>query len=155
MLPAGLLRRAVQPRMAFSSTSRVQDWFELQRDFYFEAGHCLVHHDGKCKRPHGHSYTLRLLLSGNQLQTSGPKTNMIVDFDDLERVVAPLLEDKLDHHNLNETLGTDSPSAEFISRYVYHQLKPQLEHLDAVTIFETTHASVTYRPNAPTRHPQK
>ena len=120
--------------------------FEIEKTFAFEAGHELVHHDGKCKRPHGHSYLLTVYVAARELQKSGPKKNMVVDFGDIAAVVEPMIEDYLDHHWINDTLGTDSSTAEFIAKWIYDHLKPRLPGLSAIAISETTTAKVTYRP---------
>lgn len=124
--------------------------FELRKSFTFEAAHQLVHHDGKCANLHGHSYGLTVELRANSLHRTGPKRNMVTDFSDISRVVKKLIRSHLDHHHLNTTLGTDSPTAEYIAQWVYHRLKPDLPYLAAVQINETANSSVTYRP-APTR----
>ncbi len=119
--------------------------FEIEKTFRFEAGHSLVHHDGKCRNPHGHSYTFQVLLSADSLITSGPKTNMVIDFYDISTVVKPMIEEYLDHQWLNDTLKTDSSTAEFIAKWIYDYLKPRLSGLQAVTVWETVTAKVTYR----------
>eukprot|EP00002_Diphylleia_rotans_P015568 TRINITY_DN3013_c0_g4_i1.p1 TRINITY_DN3013_c0_g4~~TRINITY_DN3013_c0_g4_i1.p1 ORF type:complete len:287 (-),score=38.41 TRINITY_DN3013_c0_g4_i1:54-914(-) len=121
--------------------------YSMEKRYRFEAGHMLVHHDGKCRRPHGHSYLLQVGLRGSKLQETGPKYNMLFDFSDVSKVVKPLIESHLDHHWLNDTLETDSPTAEFIATWVYHRLEPQLPLLDYITLYETTTSKVTYRPS--------
>lgn len=120
--------------------------FELEKKFTFEAGHVLSHHDGKCKNPHGHSYTLIVKITASSLISEGPKTNMIIDFGDICAVVDPLIEKYLDHHWLNDTLGTDSPTCEFIAKWIYDYLKEYFPNLTAIALYETATAVVTYRP---------
>ena len=119
--------------------------FELIKSFRFEAGHTLCHHDGYCSSPHGHSYVLDVHLSSKTLQTSGPQTNMVVDFQEIKKVVKPMISEYLDHKWLNDTLMTDSPTAEFIARWIFEYLAPNLPFLSAITIHETALAKVTYR----------
>jgi len=118
--------------------------FELEKTFSFEAAHVLTHHDGKCCRPHGHSYVLTVRLRGEKLIESGPKVNMLIDFNDIAVVVSPLIENFLDHHWINDTLGTDSPTAEYIAKWIYEYLEPKLPMLSAVILNETTTSKVTY-----------
>lgn len=118
--------------------------FELVKEFHFEAGHQLVHHDGKCSRPHGHSYVLVVTLRRNELETTGPKRNMVYDFGDVSVKVKSLIASHLDHHWLNETLDSDSPTAEFIARWIFNFLKPIIPYLYSVTIYETATSSATY-----------
>ncbi len=116
----------------------------IEKHFTFDAGHQLMHHDGVCARPHGHTYHLVVKIRFEHLQTSGPKKNMGIDFKDISSVMKPLLTDYLDHHWLNDTLQTDSPTAEWIAQWIYEKIQPQLPGLESVTLFETPTSGVTY-----------
>jgi len=120
--------------------------FEIQKTFRFEAGHSLVHHDGKCRNPHGHSYVLTLHVARNELIPSGPKSNMVCDFGDLSKIVKPMINKYFDHQWVNDTLKSDSPTVEFMSKWIYDYLKKDLPYLVAVTLHETETSRVTYRP---------
>mmetsp|Transcript_12202 Transcript_12202/g.32854 ORF Transcript_12202/g.32854 Transcript_12202/m.32854 type:complete len:162 (+) Transcript_12202:85-570(+) len=126
--------------------------YTLEKDFRFEAMHVLEHHDGKCARPHGHSYGCTVRLRARELQAAGPKINMLMDFSDVSAVVRSMIEKFLDHRNLNETLGTDSPTAEFIARWIFDYLKPHLPLLSDVTVSETTTSRATYQPEPDHSH---
>ena len=118
--------------------------FELEKKFRFEAGHSLIHHDGKCRDPHGHSYVLVIRLRSEQLIRTGPKTNMVIDFGDIKKVVKQMIEDSLDHKWLNDTLNTDSPTAEYIAQWIYNHLKPSLPSLHSISLNETESSKATY-----------
>lgn len=119
--------------------------FELEKTFTFEAGHVLKHHDGRCKNPHGHSYVLTIHLRSNTLVPSGPKTNMLVDFNDIAAIVKPMLDDYLEHKWLNDTLQTDSPTVEFIAKWIFEYLESSLPGLHAVSLYETATSRVIYK----------
>jgi 6-pyruvoyltetrahydropterin/6-carboxytetrahydropterin synthase len=119
--------------------------FEIEKIFCFEGGHSLTFHDGKCKDPHGHSYKIHLVIRKDGLVPSGPKKNMVIDFSDISRIVKPMIAEYLDHKWLNDTLKTDSPTAEFIAKWIFEYLRPQLPELYAVRVCETDTASATYR----------
>ena len=118
--------------------------FEVEKTFTFEAGHVLTHHDGLCARPHGHSYTLKVAVRGTSLTEHGPKQGMIVDFHQISLVVRQMLQDHFDHHWLNETLQTESPTAEIIARWIFDYLQPKLPGLDRVSVGETASSTVSY-----------
>jgi len=120
--------------------------FELKKKFYFEAGHVLSKHDGQCSRPHGHSYILELHLTSPTLIETGPKKNMVHDFADIKETVTPIINTYLDHQWLNNTLETDSPTVEFIAKWIYDAIKGSLPQLSAITLHETSSSCVTYRP---------
>jgi 6-pyruvoyltetrahydropterin/6-carboxytetrahydropterin synthase len=64
---------------------------KIAKEFHWEMGHRLPEHFGKCKNIHGHSYKMIVELEG-ELNEQG----MIMDYYDLKKIVAPVLEE-LDH----------------------------------------------------------
>jgi 6-pyruvoyltetrahydropterin/6-carboxytetrahydropterin synthase len=119
--------------------------FSLKKRFTFEAAHFLPHHDGKCKRLHGHSWVGWVEVEGKALQDSGPESGMVIDFGRLSCALKPLLDGFLDHHLLNETLGLVSPTAEAIARWVFEQLREGGLPISSVTIEETCTSVCTYQ----------
>jgi 6-pyruvoyltetrahydropterin/6-carboxytetrahydropterin synthase len=122
--------------------------YTLTKEFKFEAAHVLKNHDGKCARLHGHSWKGRVILQGEHLVGCGPKTNMLVDFGDISAVLKPLVDKFLDHYDLNTTLQCDSPTSEFVAKWVYDKLmqdSPSLRlYIKAVEIDETCTSSCRY-----------
>ncbi|MBA3722151.1 MAG: 6-carboxytetrahydropterin synthase QueD [Parachlamydiaceae bacterium] len=118
--------------------------FEVDKSFHFEAGHVLDHHDGKCRHPHGHSYVLKVTIRSAELEKSGPKKNMVMDFSTITEVVKPMIDHYFDHKWLNDTLESDSPSAEFMAKWIFDFLESKLIGLYSITIFETKTCSATY-----------
>lgn len=119
----------------------------ITKSYTFEASHVLSHHNGKCAKLHGHSYRLQVELMAPTLHQVGPQINMVADFTIVSAVVKKLISSHLDHHHLNDTLQTDSPTAEFIAQWCFKALRPSLPFLTSVTIHETASAFATYRPN--------
>lgn len=119
--------------------------YELEKIFYFEAAHYLKYHDGKCRNMHGHSYVLHVCLRAEKLQSSGPKEGMVIDFEEINQIVKPMIEHYLDHKCLNETLQSDCTTAEFISEWIFNYLEPLIPGLYAITIYETASAKATFR----------
>lgn len=122
--------------------------FQIKKEFNFEAGHALDHHDGKCKMPHGHSYKVLICLHYEKLIESGPKKNMAIDFHDLSALIKPMVSQFLDHCWLNSSLESDSPTAEYIAAWIYQHLKKKLKSLYSVTVWETSTSSVTFCPQS-------
>ena len=118
--------------------------FEIKKSFHFEAGHSLEHHDGKCRTPHGHSYQIEVVLQADCLIKDGPEKNMVTDFGRVSAEVKPMIENFFDHKWLNETLETDSPTAEFIAQWIFDHLKNVLPNLNSVTVAETGSARAKY-----------
>jgi len=118
----------------------------LAKSFRFEAAHHLPSHDGKCRRVHGHSWVGELEVRGDILHTTGPKRGMVIDYGDLSAALAPLVEEVLDHHDLNLTTGLPDPTSEAIAEFIFRWLTSRLEGLVAVTIHETCTSRCRYAP---------
>ena len=118
--------------------------YQIEKSFTFEAGHRLCHHDGKCQNPHGHSYKMTVTLRLEDLIKEGPKRGMVMDYGDISKIVKPMIEKFLDHHWLNDTLNSESTTAEFIAKWVYDYLLPFMPQLYSVSINETETSKATF-----------
>lgn len=114
---------------------------EIYKEFNFEAAHHLpnVPEGHKCARLHGHSFLVRLVVSG----PVGEKTGWVIDFGDIKKAFKPVWE-QLDHHYLNEIHGLDNPTSENIAAWIWEKLKPQLPELCRVEIRETCTSGCIY-----------
>lgn len=115
----------------------------ISKTFAFDAAHQLPHHDGKCARLHGHTYSVTLVLDG-PVQTEGPKRGMVFDYGDIKAAFKPLLDGYLDHHYLNETTGLENPTGELLAEWIGQRLIPSLPLLVAVSVSETCTTSATW-----------
>ena len=114
----------------------------LTKTLTFDAAHWLpTFPDGhKCRRVHGHSYRVEVILEG----TVPPERGYLVDFTEIKDAARPLI-DELDHRTLNDIVGLEIPTAENIARWFYEKLKPKLEPLRAIRIHETEGNCAEYR----------
>jgi len=70
----------------------------ITKEFHFEMAHALENYDGACKNIHGHSYKLFITLKGQPLENeNSPKKGMVLDFQDLKKLVKRPVVDWLDH----------------------------------------------------------
>ncbi len=115
---------------------------ELVKTFRFEAAHALptLPEGHKCRRMHGHSYRVDVHLAGEVSAATG----MILDFDEIKRIVAPVLE-TLDHRCLNDVVELGPASSEMIAKYVWDRVQPKLPGLSAVTVWESDTSRCVYR----------
>lgn len=115
---------------------------ELRKSFQFEAAHLLPHlpKNHKCRRLHGHSFRVELVVSGE----CDPKLGWLMDYADIKAAFKPLWE-KLDHHYLNEIPGLENPTSEVVAIWIWKKLKPRLPQLTAVEVAETCTARAVYR----------
>ena len=65
----------------------------ITKIFSFEAAHALMDYNGPCKNIHGHSYKLWVTISG-QVDAG---TGMIMDFNDLKKIVYETIISRFDH----------------------------------------------------------
>lgn len=114
----------------------------LFKDFTFEAAHRLPHVPAghKCGRLHGHSFMVRVEITG----PVNAQTGWVMDFAELKAAFKPILQ-RLDHYYLNEIAGLENPTSEILAQWIWRQLKPQLPLLSAIMVKETCNAGCIYR----------
>ena len=115
---------------------------DIYKEFHLEAAHRLpnVPEGHKCARLHGHSFHVRLTLTGPVGEDSG----WVMDFADLKQQFEPL-HNQLDHRYLNEIDGLENPTSENIARWIWQRLKAGLPALSEVEIRETCTSGCVYR----------
>lgn len=125
--------------------------YYLTKEFKFEAAHQLQDHDGKCARLHGHSWIAKVTVCGRDVQHTGPKREMLMDYGDLKALVQPIVDEYLDHWFLNDTLQSTAPTSEYIARWLYHRVESRIHDsnlvVHAVRIEETCTSSCVYQPD--------
>ena len=116
---------------------------EIYKEFMFEAAHKLpyVPNGHKCGRLHGHSFLVRLYLSGDV----DLKTGWLIDFGDVKNIFKPIY-DQLDHYYLNDIKGLENPTSEVLAKWIWDQTNPLLPLLSKVEVKETCTAGCIYTP---------
>lgn len=101
--------------------------------FRFEMAHALWGYDGLCKNIHGHSYILKVSVSGEPIRDpDNLKEGMVIDFGDLKRVVKKNIVDIFDHCVV---LNNKAPVEKFVGieemfeRKMYTDFQPTAENL--------------------------
>lgn len=115
---------------------------EIFKEFRFEAAHRLpnVPVGHKCSRLHGHSFLVKVYVTG----APGADSGWIVDFGEISCAIKPIL-DQLDHHYLNEIEGLANPTSENLARWIWQRLRPRLPQLSAIAVQETSSSGCIYR----------
>lgn len=115
---------------------------EIYKEFSFEAAHRLpnVPEGHKCARLHGHSFRVRLEVSG----PLDPTLGWVMDYGDIKTAFKPILE-RLDHYYLNDIPGLENPTSEVMAQWIWGELKPNLAALSAVWVMETCTSACVYR----------
>lgn len=89
--------------------------------------HQLPHHDGKCRHLHGHTYVVRVYVTGpiQEVEASNPQSGMVADFGMVKEFLAAV-EEKMDHRFANETLD-EYPTAERLALKVLQLAQAELQ----------------------------
>ena len=107
----------------------------VTRSFTFEAAHQLPWHPGKCRELHGHGYRLEVTVEG-PLNEQG----VVLDFDEVEAVVAREVIARYDHTYLNDLL--DNPTAELIAQDAWKRIEAAGLAVSRIRLWETADSMV-------------
>ncbi len=114
----------------------------LSAKFHFEAAHFQPGYpeNHPNRRMHGHSFTGEVMVESDV----NPKDGMVMEHETLSRAVQEIVA-QLDHNLLNDIPGLELPTGEYISKWIYDQLKPMIPDLREVSVMrETVGLKVTY-----------
>ena len=137
---------------------------KIAKEFNWEMSHRLPFHKGLCKNIHGHSYRLRVELSGDVLSDG-----MVLDYYDLKLLVMPLIE-QLDHsflvdkddklmidflkannfrYNILETFTTAENIANFLADKISDEIKVKHTNIHKIKIrlYETENVYAEIKKN--------
>jgi 6-pyruvoyltetrahydropterin/6-carboxytetrahydropterin synthase len=107
----------------------------VTRSFSFEAAHQLPWHPGRCKRLHGHSYRLEVTVAG-----AVDHNGVVIDFDDVKRIVTTEVVDRFDHQLLNDLI--ENPTAELVAADAWKRLEAAGLPVVKLRLWETADSSV-------------
>ena len=115
--------------------------FEVRVETNVSSAHHLLNYKGKCENMHGHNWKVEVTARGDKLDNS----NILVDFKTLKKVVNEIME-YLDHKDLNELeeFKNESPSSEFIAKFIYYEAKKQIKQVYRVHVWETPTSRASY-----------
>jgi len=115
---------------------------DIFKTFSIEAARSLPNlTDGHpCKKVHGHSFKIRINVSGNV----DKQTGFVMDFSDIDALFKPIY-DMLDHSYLNDIEGLENPSSENLCRWIWERLTPSLPGLSQIEIKETDTTGCIYK----------
>lgn len=102
---------------------------DLVKTFSFEAAHTTSKGRGAQNEPHGHSYKLELVVSGEVDAHSG----WLVDYGELTENFQPFFKE-IDHHLLNDLPGLDDVSLQGLRAWALARLDPYVPHIKDVRI---------------------
>ncbi|GGA35423.1 6-carboxytetrahydropterin synthase QueD [Pelagibacterium lentulum] len=117
--------------------------FTITKQFHFSASHqlCRLPADHPCARLHGHNYIVEVELGSAELD----ENNFVRDYHDLA-VLKRYIDDTFDHRHLNDVLGHDTVTAEWLARHFFEWCRERLPETTAVRVSETPKTWAQYRP---------
>ncbi len=92
----------------------------ISREFKFDAAHNLIGYKGKCETLHGHTWKIRVTISGEVNKDSG----MAFDFIELKKIIEKEIILKLDHCYLNKVIK--QPTTENIALWIWKRLERKI-----------------------------
>ena len=130
--------------------------YSITKDVYFCYGHRLMEHAGKCRHLHGHSVKAAITITASTLNSEG----MVCDFADVSEVANRFIDAELDHNLLlyrhdplvpvleqqgeRFLLLDQHPTAEYLARLIFDEVKSKGLNVTSVVLWETTSACATY-----------
>lgn len=109
----------------------------------FDAAHYIRDYEGKCSREHGHRWTVEVRLKGGKLDDR----NILVDFKDVKDAMNFVIDQHLDHYQLNDSLGEPNLTAEFLAKWFFQQMTARAirgVRVESVEVWESPECSVEY-----------
>lgn len=105
----------------------------ISKTFDFDAAHHLPNvPDGhKCKRLHGHTWYVDVVLQGEV-----DERGMVRDYAEIAAAWAPI-HAMLDHRYLNEVEGLENPTTEVLAPFIANALFDALPELVRVRVYES------------------
>jgi 6-pyruvoyltetrahydropterin/6-carboxytetrahydropterin synthase len=118
---------------------------EIFKEFTIEAAHWLPHvpEGHKCRRMHGHSFRVRVVVRGPVDESLG----WVMDFAAIKEAWR-IVDEQLDHRCLNDVKGLENPTSENLARWIWNALQPLLPGLSRVVVRETCTSGCVYRGEA-------
>jgi 6-pyruvoyltetrahydropterin/6-carboxytetrahydropterin synthase len=121
--------------------------FRLQVQHHFDAAHRIRDYVGKCNREHGHRWQVEVCVEGEELD----HRNILIDFGEVKRALKHLLDDVLDHNQLNEILEEPNVTAEFLCKWIWDEFSKSMENVTTVQlvrvcVWESPECCVKYSP---------
>ena len=130
--------------------------YSVTKRIDFCYGHRLLDYNGMCAHPHGHNAIAEIEIRTDTLDKRG----MVVDFNDIKRIVKGWIDRELDHkmilrgddplvkalQDLGEPIYVidSNPTAERLARLVYDTSREQGLPVVRVTLWETPTSWATY-----------
>jgi 6-pyruvoyltetrahydropterin/6-carboxytetrahydropterin synthase len=118
----------------------VQRYATVCKRYRFEAAHQLPHHEGACRRLHGHSYQVEVEVQGKIAPAdASPSEGMVIDFGEISQIWRDVIHSRLDHEFLNEVVPENyhPTTAENLACFIRDELAGHGLPIHRVRVWET------------------
>ena|SRR5215469_1338245 len=105
---------------------------EICKRVALSCAHQLPLHKGRCRRLHGHNYSVDVFATGPT-----DETGMVIDFEQMSAVVHRVVVDHCDHRNLNDLYPDMQTTAENLARRWLLDLSAAESRIFRVRVWET------------------
>ena len=117
--------------------------YELTVKGEFAASHSLRDYEGKCKKLHGHTWHVDVVVRGKKVNSVG----MLIDFKEIKGDLKKILE-TLDHVHLNNLphFKKVNPTSENIAKHIFDCLTKSIRgvKVQKVTVWESEKSGASY-----------
>ena len=132
---------AVEPADAQVSGDSVEIDGDIQAVFRLRrrTGCRMCRRGTSARRMHGHSFQIQVYVRG----PVDAQLGWVMDFAEIKAAFAPI-EERIDHHCLNEVAGLENPTSENLARWIWRWLRPALPLLSKIVVQETCTSGCVY-----------
>lgn len=111
----------------------------ISRTYELQCAHHLpnVSNDHKCRRVHGHTWLVDVLVGGD----IDPARGWFLDFADVDSIWNAYIHEVIDHRDLNDFIP--NPTTENLCAWIASQLVPHLPGLVSISARENRRSCVT------------
>lgn len=116
--------------------------YRIAKKFTFAASHQIpsLPPEHCCARLHGHTYTIEVEMKSAQLDRVG----FVRDYGDL-LALKKYIDETFDHRHLNDILGDEKTTTEYIARHFYDWCQSRWPETSAVRVSEGSDSWAEYR----------
>ena len=115
---------------------------KIFRSYRFHAARFIptLEDEHPCSKMHGHTFNIIVEIDGEIDKNTG----FVMDFYDIDKIVNLNILKAIDHKILNEIPGLENPSSEYLSIWIWNNLKDYLPLLSKITISEEHGTGMEY-----------
>ena len=77
------------------------------------------------------------------LREMDKNSGFVLDFNEIEKSFSPIYK-QIDHNYLNDITGLENPSSEVLIEWIWNELKPKLEPLVKLVLWENEVSKVEF-----------